>query len=66
MSLQCFFHRLLHDRLHLIRYIVSGFDNYLVVLGVNNTCVYPLQPTRNEAVGKFETIGAICLDGKIE
>jgi hypothetical protein len=33
---------------------------------MNNAGIYPLQPTRNEAQGKFEGIGAICLNGPVK
>ena len=63
---KCLFHRLLHNRLHLILYAVSDLDNYLVMLSMNNTGIYPLQPTRNVVQGKFEVVSAICLNWKIE
>jgi len=41
----------LHDHLHLILYGISGLDDYLIVLSMNNTGICPLQPTRNEVQG---------------
>ena len=53
--LECLHHRLLHNRLHLIRYIFSGFDYYLIVLGMNNAGIKTVQFSGNTDQRQFET-----------
>jgi hypothetical protein len=48
---ECLLHRLLQDRLHLIRNIVSGFDYYFIMLGMDNTGIKAVQFLGNTEIG---------------
>ncbi|MGA2026100.1 MAG: hypothetical protein ABSH17_03405 [Syntrophobacteraceae bacterium] len=61
-SLECFFHRLLNNRLHLIRYVFSGFDYCLIVPGMNNASVRAVQFSGNMDQSQLGTIGSVCLE----
>ena len=63
---KCLFHRLLHNRQHLILCAISGRDNYFVVLGMNNTGIKAFQFLGNMDQRQLETIGACRLNRKIE
>jgi len=63
---QCLFHRLLHNRLHLIHHIVSGLDDYLIVLGMNNSGVKAIQFLGNIDQRQFKPIDARRLNRQIE
>ena len=49
-----------------IRHIVLGFGDYLIVLRMDNSALKAVQFSGNIDRSRFETIGAICLDGKTE
>ncbi|MGA2404880.1 MAG: hypothetical protein ABSG91_24785 [Syntrophobacteraceae bacterium] len=56
--LQCLLHRLHHNRLHLIRYVISDFDYYFIMPGTDNADIKAVQFLGNINQGQFKPIGA--------